>query len=578
MAVRNNVELVAVGPRHPTFTFPLWYQDSAGTRLCLGLDRLDPRLPAIGEPPKPPPAAPFPPDFPDEAFYWLAVAEVTIAGGPAPGRARLILGLEAAFGGTGAVVDGQQIVFGRVRVRIDGAVPGAEYVIIHPYGQTDALPADDRGRVFVTEDLGGGALDFAGALHSQIGPFLRWTADPALPAGYLGDGVTEHLVTGSPFGTNLFRVSGPDVGGPGVDSVETALFTVQGREATVFGVEPTRVVYARNAGGAVLVDVFATSTAGAQIEATAATGGAGMVRVALQETGGRFHGRLDTGQSLPATVDVANVSDVPVTLRRQRCVDAVTVGKAEYDTATGTLTVEATSSDAHPTPPLQADGIGPLLAGTLTQQMAAPPAEVLVTSSQGGSGRRDVSVVGPALPDLGPVAPAARILVNPAAPAGAEVNLDGRTSTGATGFAWSASGPGGAPISVVDADLAQARFTMPATGPVTVQLTVSGPGGPDATVTAVVDLGTDTLQVVDAQFRTSSRRWRVRGTATGRAPDTVTVSLGGDEVGSALVDVTGAWDVRRTLDAAEAAPPIGSTVHVTSSQGGDVDAGVTIRS
>lgn len=586
MVLRNGVRLAAAGPGHPAVGFPLWYEDSTGVRLGLGLDRLDPRLPAIGEPPRRPPGEPFPADFPDEAFYWLAVAELAIAGGAAPGRARLVLGLEAAFAGTGAVVDGQQIVFGRVRVRIDGAAPGATYVVTHPYGQTGPLDADDRGRVFDTEDLGGGALDFTGALTSQIGPFLRWTGDPALPPGYLGDGVTEHAVTGSPFGTNLFRVEGPSIGGPGIDSVETSLFTVQGRLATVFGVQVQRVVRTRDAGGEVAVDVFARSGPDSSIEATASVA-AGEVRAALKHAEEQFHGRLALGTAPPETLRVVNTSDIPLTAVTARITDAVTITRAEYDTATSTLTVHASSSDPAGTTLTATDlektepgatALGTLAGGVLTVQRLAPPPQVVVTSTGGGLDRRAVTVVGPALPNLGPPAPLARILVTPAAPVGAEVGLDGRASVGAQVLAWSATDPAGAAVAVVDADQPTAHFVMPAAGPVTVQLTASGPGGPDSVAQAVVDLGTDTLAVVDTQFRSSSRRWRVRGTATGRAPDTVTVTFDGNLIGSALVDPTGAWDVRRTLDPGEAAPPVGSTVTVTSSQGGDVTADVTVRS
>ena len=71
--------------------------------------------------------------------------------------------------------------------------------------------------------------DFAAGLDGQVGPFLVW--DGGAPAGYVGDPTVEHTVTGSPTGANLFRVEGPDVGGPGVNVIETDLFAVQGRVA-----------------------------------------------------------------------------------------------------------------------------------------------------------------------------------------------------------------------------------------------------------------------------------------------------------------------------------------------------------
>ena len=43
--------------------------------------------------------------------------------------------VEGAFGGTGAITDGQQAVFSRIRFRINTAlVPDTTYKITHPYG------------------------------------------------------------------------------------------------------------------------------------------------------------------------------------------------------------------------------------------------------------------------------------------------------------------------------------------------------------------------------------------------------------------------------------------------------------
>ncbi len=590
---RNTDHLVAVGPRHPVTSFPLWFKDSTGLLLELGLDRADPFLPAIGDVPAAPAPAPFAADFPDESFYWLADARLTVLGGDVPGRARLVLALEAAFGGTGDVAPGQQMVFGRLRVRIDGGVPGADYVVTHPFGETGSLRADGRGRVFVTDDVGAVPLGFDGALSSEVGPFLRWTSGAELapgeteaPAGYVGDGATEHTVTGSPFGTNVFRVRGPGVGGPGSDVVETALFTVQGKRATVVGVDVARAVYSRDAAGAVVVDVVAGSEPGQAVEAVVDAGGAPS-RIALRATGGRYFGRLDAGTAVPAEVLVVNVGDEPPSTTPAAVTDAVVVTRAEYDIAARTLTVEAASSDLAVPPVLTAsDGIGALAAGSATVTLDAPPARVTVTSSRpgaagpGGVGQRDVTVTGPPSPPAPQPAPAARVAAEPVAVPGATVVLDGSASTGATAFAWTQTA--GADVGAVSgAATDRATFVMPAAGgPVTFRLTVSGPGGPAATADVTVGVSTDALLVSGAQFRTASGRWRVRGTATGVAPDTVTVTYEGGDLGSALVDATGAWDVRLTLVAGDGRPrPVpGRTVDVVSSRGGAVTAAVTVRS
>jgi hypothetical protein len=84
-----------------------------------------------------------------------------------------------------------------------------------------------------TEDIGCGAApcDFRASLEGKISRFLRWDSAvaPAAPAGYLGNPNVTHAVTGSPFNTNIFKVDGPNVGGPGINSIQTNLFTLSGK-------------------------------------------------------------------------------------------------------------------------------------------------------------------------------------------------------------------------------------------------------------------------------------------------------------------------------------------------------------
>src|SRR5207245_8623299 len=48
---------------------------------------------------------------------------------------------------------------------------------------------------------------------------------PLLPArGIIGAGLIAHSITASPTGNNFFRVTGPNVGGPGVNLIETNQF------------------------------------------------------------------------------------------------------------------------------------------------------------------------------------------------------------------------------------------------------------------------------------------------------------------------------------------------------------------
>src|SRR5207248_11595317 len=94
--------------------------------------------------------------------------------------------------------------------------------------------------------VAGVACDVTLALGSRIGPFLTWdpAVAPAPPAGFIGNFAVAHAVTGSPLGTNVFRIDGPNVGGPGVNTVQTKLFQLSGQTVGPGGVPPTLGVVA----------------------------------------------------------------------------------------------------------------------------------------------------------------------------------------------------------------------------------------------------------------------------------------------------------------------------------------------
>jgi hypothetical protein len=169
-------------------------------------------------------------NFPDESFYWTTEAEMRPTGNI---RARLVLALEAAFAGAGDVVVGEQIVFGRIRLRLEGVAANTAYTFTHPFGSR-SITSDNGGKIDLTEDIGCGSspCDFRQALNSPvIGNFLKWDPafNPQAPAGFLGNPNTDHRIVGSPTGNNLFRVTGPNVGGPGVTTLQTNLFSVAGK-------------------------------------------------------------------------------------------------------------------------------------------------------------------------------------------------------------------------------------------------------------------------------------------------------------------------------------------------------------
>lgn len=251
-------ELSEVGPVSPeTGNFPQWYKDSTGLKLdlCLAgsIDRLEPPNYCLTEPPDPnnPPSVdafdPTASNFPDEAFWWTADAVITANNG----RASLVLATEAAFALD--VVDGDQMVFNRTRIRVQGLglVANRRYRITYPYGVKilTATQRDTRkpAEINFTEDFGcvvtpTAECNFAdvlvptgnrGRTQNPIGrPWLVWdpTVLPAAPEGYIGDPNVDHVVTGSPTGNNFFRIEELNTDGTVRRLVgQTNLFSVSGK-------------------------------------------------------------------------------------------------------------------------------------------------------------------------------------------------------------------------------------------------------------------------------------------------------------------------------------------------------------
>src|SRR2546426_482134 len=234
---QNALGLAAVGAIDPANGYPRWYLDKNGLQLGQCLDAANPADPCVlaGTFPNPGQPISFPNNFPDEFFYWRTTTTINNIGNVG-GRALLVMSTQGGFGGaTGTAADGAgaQIVFARYRVRVlpNGLVPGATYVVTGPFG-AQSFVATATGTINFTVDQGcplGTPLpcNFTSVLPTtNAGPFLTW--DPATPpaptAGFIGDGLLTHTITGSPSNTNFFRIQGPNVGGPGVNVVETNLF------------------------------------------------------------------------------------------------------------------------------------------------------------------------------------------------------------------------------------------------------------------------------------------------------------------------------------------------------------------
>ncbi len=242
-AVIDTTPLMRFGPTSPINGYPMWVQDSNGLVLELCEDTNDvtppaglfdpetgaafPPCPACVDPlldlPDPTLPQSFPDNYPDEHFYWLAESLMIESDNT---RSIVVLAIEAAFDGLGAVVDGEQVVFARYRVRIDNATPGELYQITYPFGVTYVEAENDQGGAaisninFTNDIFLWKGTTLVEPISGIMGTFLT-SVNPPPPAGsgdppntqtYLGDVCGGGDIQGSPFGTNFFSVVGPNAG------------------------------------------------------------------------------------------------------------------------------------------------------------------------------------------------------------------------------------------------------------------------------------------------------------------------------------------------------------------------------
>lgn len=244
----TSTALQAVGPIDMASGFPLWYQDASGLKLGLCLARAngfaDPNcvLPAAGQESNfnPNAAISFPNNFPSESFYYIADSNTLNVGPDRKGKAVFRMALEAAFA-SGAPQAGQQITFLRINMKKTGGLrPNSTYTATHPFG-TFNFSTDRNGNTIIggsgqayrAEDgsFTPGAPNVFSfllpATNTNINKFLA-AINPAAPAGYIGrPGATQTIANGINGG--FFRITGPDIGGRGINSIQTNLWRVAGR-------------------------------------------------------------------------------------------------------------------------------------------------------------------------------------------------------------------------------------------------------------------------------------------------------------------------------------------------------------
>src|SRR6185437_8963532 len=95
-------------------------------------------------------------------------------------RVLLVAAIEAAFGG-GPVKAGDEMVFARLRVRIDPAPYSGTYTVYTPFGKRVFEDQVAGERLFVTDDVGLTVGNFQEALNGSIYPFLVPSATPGGP-------------------------------------------------------------------------------------------------------------------------------------------------------------------------------------------------------------------------------------------------------------------------------------------------------------------------------------------------------------------------------------------------------------
>lgn len=408
-------------------SFAAWYQDTHGRTLELCLSK------AVSSRVASAPGAPaymcllnptpgvfddtqpvvFPSNFPDEAFWFTGDGSIVDA---ARGiDLTYVSAVEAAFAAE-EPVEGDQVSFGRIRIRVDVPTAGV-YTITHPYGvDIFDVPAGGRRAINMTRDIGiGTPKTYDGALKSDIGPFLRSVNGPYTETNpvtgsaehFVGDPNLEEAFTGSPFNTNYIRIEGPN----GLD-LRTTVMAISGKLATV--VRPTpmitnRSTYSRKAGESAPVaqqDVFVMAPpppATVTLDSNSP-----VLNLTEADTSGHWYAQSATNPTLPSNLVVtadnhlAIPSSTPTTLSMP-LTDLVVIQTAQYSLSTAQITVVASTSDETSPPVLTATtgtgiAIGALSGDGAVKSLATgispiPPANVRVTSSNGGSDTEEVVIV-----------------------------------------------------------------------------------------------------------------------------------------------------------------------------------------
>ncbi|EKE29353.1 MAG: hypothetical protein ACD_2C00186G0003 [uncultured bacterium (gcode 4)] len=248
-----NAALATTWPVSPFTTFPNWFQDAWGLPLELmeaadgkGISAAVVAWNELSE---------------QIGFWWewfWFSADATMP--TAAWDASIVQAVEASFAPQPNPTDWLQSAFTRIRIRID--VPNIwEYTVTYPYWErtydvTDPedLIINDTTDVWCFSQPGVSLCDtvaeYDAVLAGEIWPFVTWETfelnpldtDPLLIDGitwkrYIGIAWEERPIKNGP-NWNIFRVDGPNIGWPWINSIETDLFEVTWRIATIDSTPP----------------------------------------------------------------------------------------------------------------------------------------------------------------------------------------------------------------------------------------------------------------------------------------------------------------------------------------------------
>lgn len=314
-------------------------------------------------------------NFPLETFYWFAEATLDPIGPTLTENTRLRMALEGTFA-NGAVTNGQQTAFLRVNLTaMRGLTPGT-YTVTYPFG-TFTFTADAAGdakgglgnQAFRAEDGGLAAADFTSLLPASatgIGPFLKCSTGPVTNAldgnVYIGNPAVPCTVTGAT--NNFFRITGPNIGGQGINTAQTNLFALSGKMDGITTAPASFAYQPQNAPGIPRTTTFTVTN----IRPTPLTVGAVTF----------------TGPEAAQFAVGATTCGAPIGAKGTCTIDVVFTGLSPDGTKTATMNIPV--ADPLFMPPAEAvvsgviDGTPPTVLSTNPADAATGPANTTITA------------------------------------------------------------------------------------------------------------------------------------------------------------------------------------------------------